>query len=87
MPKTNHAGATYYGHEGVVEDANGKLSQLDSSRNLDGSVVDGFESEDREPSDEEAPEVQQADPTGVSTVDREDEEEPAPKKHVTNRRR
>lgn len=65
MPKTTHAGASYFGHEGVVEDANGKLSQLDSARNVDGTVVDGFESENRDIEDvpNESP---VADPTGVT---------------------
>lgn len=56
MPKTNDAtGATYAGYEGVVEHAGGfgstrpgGLSQLDPSREVDGSVTEGFESEERE---------------------------------------
>lgn len=56
MPKTNDAtGATYAGFEGVVEHAGGfgstrpgGLSQLDPNREVDGSVVEGFESEERE---------------------------------------
>lgn len=48
MPKKSMVSATYAGHEGIVEDARDNLHQLDPSRNLDGSVVEGFESEDRE---------------------------------------
>ncbi len=63
MPKTNDAsGATYEGHEGVVEHAGGYastrrpdgLSELDPSRNLDGTVVEGFESDEREIEDRDA---------------------------------
>lgn len=61
MPKTNDAtGATYAGYEGVVEHAGGfgstrpgGLSQLDPSREVDGSVTEGFESEEREIEDRE----------------------------------
>jgi len=53
MPKTNHAGSTYYGHEGIVDHADGKLSQLDPSINYDGTVVDNFESDERELIDRE----------------------------------
>jgi hypothetical protein len=69
MPKTNYAGATYAGHEGIVENAVGELSQLDPSRNVDGSVVDGFESDERE-LDEREEVAPYADPTGVSVVDK-----------------
>ncbi len=54
MPKTNAGGATYHGHSGIVADGEGKLSELDPSRNVDGSVVEGFESEDRELTDRDA---------------------------------
>lgn len=53
MPKTSHAGSTYYGQEGHVVDAEGKVSELDPSRNADGSVVDGFDSEERDLSDDD----------------------------------
>jgi len=63
MPKSNHGGATYYGNEGIVEDANGRLSQLDPSRNVDGSVVDGFESDERDLSPvEDAPVEKEEEP-------------------------
>lgn len=68
MPKTNYGGATYAGHTGIVENAAGELSELDPSRNVDGSVVDGYESEDRDLKDEDRPEVQQADPNGVHPI-------------------
>lgn len=49
MPKTNDAsGATFYGHEGIVQAANGRLDQVDPSRNPDGSIVEGFESDERD---------------------------------------
>ncbi len=48
MPKTNHEGSTYYGADGLVDHADGKVSQLDPSRNVDGGVVDGFESDERD---------------------------------------
>ena len=86
MPKTNHAGATYFGHEGVVENAVGELSQLHPSRNLDGSVVDGYESEDQDLADREEANPQ-ADPTGVrlsEDVEAErDEAEPDEKQEPT----
>lgn len=47
MPKKSLERATWYGNEGLVVDANDKLHELDSARNLDGSVVDGFESDER----------------------------------------
>jgi hypothetical protein len=61
MPKTNDAsGATYYGHEGIVEHAGGAgstrpggLSEVDHARNLDGTVIAGYESEEREVEDRE----------------------------------
>lgn len=81
MPKTNVNGATYAGNDGIVEDAVGRLSQLDPSRNLDGSVVDGFESDEREI---EADDVQEkdlrADSTTVTPITEDDdasEDEPA----------
>lgn len=48
MPKTNAGGATYAGHEGLVVDGEGKVSELDPSRNADGTVVDGYESDERD---------------------------------------
>jgi hypothetical protein len=49
MPKKSEAtGATYQGHEGIVEDANQRLWEVDPSRNVDGTVVDGFESDERQ---------------------------------------
>jgi hypothetical protein len=48
MPKINQAGATYYGQEGLVTNGDGVISQLDPSRNADGTVVDGYESDERE---------------------------------------
>lgn len=54
MPKTNdNTGATYAGQEGIVEHADGSLSELDPSRNVDGSPVDGFQSDEDETPDEE----------------------------------
>jgi hypothetical protein len=62
MPKTNDAtGATYAGYEGVVEHAGGRgassrpggLSQLDPSREVDGKLTEGFESDERDISDRE----------------------------------
>lgn len=48
MPKIDAQGnATAYGMEGIVENAEGGLSELDPSRNVDGSTVDGFESDER----------------------------------------
>ncbi len=59
MPKANHGGATFYGYEGVVLDSHDRPSELDPSRNVDGSVVEGFESDERDLTDRkdgEAPE-------------------------------
>jgi hypothetical protein len=59
MPKKSEAtGATFAGHEGIVEDANQRLWEVDPSRNADGTVVDGFESDERDissPNDPNAP--------------------------------
>lgn len=52
MPKANNAGATYYGMEGHVEDAHARVSELDPSRNADGTVVDNLESDERAFDDE-----------------------------------
>lgn len=42
MPKTNdETGASYEGHEGVVSHADGRLSEVNPERNLDGSLIDG----------------------------------------------
>ncbi len=73
MPKTNDpGGATYFGYEGVVEHAGGRgstrpggLSELDPNLNVDGTVVDGFESEDRDLKGEEREDVR-PDPRGVA---------------------
>lgn len=56
MPKTSDyakhteqgGGATFDGHAGIVSHADGRLSELDPSVNLDGTVVDGYESQERE---------------------------------------
>lgn len=74
MPKTSESGATYYGHEGLVEDGQGKVSELDPSRNADGSVVEGFESDERELDDRDAGEAA----TEVQPVDAPKEDLDAP---------
>jgi hypothetical protein len=58
MPKVSASGAaTAYGQEGIVRNAEGGLSELDPSRNLDGTPVDGFTSDERDLSNaEERPE-------------------------------
>jgi hypothetical protein len=49
MPKIAANGsATAYGQEGVVQGADGQLWELDPSRNLDGTTVDGYESDERD---------------------------------------
>lgn len=49
MPKiASNGSATAYGQEGIVKDAAGQLWELDPSRNLDGTAVDGFESDERD---------------------------------------
>lgn len=56
MPKKSEAtGATFAGHEGIVEDANQRLWEVDPSRNVDGTVVNGFESDERDISNPEDP--------------------------------
>lgn len=53
MPKVSGSGnASAYGQEGHIVGADGVLSELDPSRNVDGSVVDGYTS-DEEPAGEE----------------------------------
>jgi hypothetical protein len=47
MPKINNVGPTFYGTEGLAVDGNQVIHQLDPSRNVDGSVVEGFESDER----------------------------------------
>lgn len=83
MPKTNDAtGATYEGHEGIVEHAGGRgstrpggLSEVDPNRELDGSVVEGYESEDREIEDREgaAPAEPRLQETGEEEAETRDE--------------
>jgi hypothetical protein len=53
--KSEGTGATYAGHEGHVEDANQRLWEVDPSRNVDGTVVDGFESDERDISNPDEP--------------------------------
>ena len=54
MPKIAANGAaTAYGQEGVVQSATGELWELDPSRNLDGTAVDGYASDERDLSDAE----------------------------------
>ncbi len=58
MPKKSEGtGATFEGHEGIVQDAAQQLWEVDPSRNLDGTVREGFESEDRDISSPANPEV------------------------------
>lgn len=58
MPKVSASGqATAYGLEGIVRNAEGNLSELDPSRNLDGTAVDGFESDERDDLKDEKREV------------------------------
>lgn len=62
MPKINAAGQpSYAGATGVVENAAGEKHELDPSRNLDGSRVDGYTNED-----ETAAEPEHADGTEQS---------------------
>jgi hypothetical protein len=90
MPKTNDVtGATYEGHEGIVEHAGGRgstrlggLSEVDPSRELNGSVVEGFESDEREIEEREGgapaePQLLPAEPDRESKPLEETEEEPA----------
>lgn len=51
MPKKNHESATAAGYEGHVLDARDNVHELDPSRNVDGTVVDGYESDERDLSD------------------------------------
>jgi hypothetical protein len=92
MPKTAANGsATMAGGEGVVQDAEGGRWQLDPSRNLDGSTVDGFESDEREV-DEEHPtpgfgEQPQLQPQPADEpAEQEREEKPAPKSYQRNKK-
>lgn len=49
MAKINSDGEpSQFGAQGIVRDATGALHEVDPSRNLDGTAVDGFESEDRD---------------------------------------
>jgi len=49
MGKINARGeATAAGMTGIVQNAEGKLSELDPSRRLDGTPVDGYESDERD---------------------------------------
>jgi len=48
MPKTSDTnGATHAGMQGIVQAATGRLDEVDPSLNADGSVKDGFESDER----------------------------------------
>lgn len=80
MPKTNDAtGATYQGVQGVVQAATGRLDEVDPSLNLDGTVKDGYESDERPDlgQDGEEREVLTAD-DDLSTVKDEPTDQPAP---------
>jgi type IV secretory pathway VirB10-like protein len=50
MPKATHAGATYYGEQGHVEDALGRLHELDPTKDVYGADTPGLDTtgEDRE---------------------------------------
>jgi len=55
MPKIGPTGQpSVYGQQGIVKSADGTLYEVDPSRNLDGTVVAGFESDER-PDLEDAP--------------------------------
>jgi hypothetical protein len=103
MPKTAANGsATMAGGEGVVQDAEGGRWQLDPSRNLDGSTVDGFESDEREVDEEhptpgfgeqpqlqpqpEEDEPQPVDEPSIEPAEQEREEKPAPKSYQRNKK-
>ena len=48
MPKTSDTnGATHAGMQGIVQAATGRLDEVDPSLNADGTVKDGFESDER----------------------------------------
>ncbi len=70
MPKANANGATYYGVEGHVLDSHDRVSELDPSRNVDGTVVDNFESDERDMEDRPAGEY----PAEVTSTERDDDE-------------
>ena len=53
MPTISQAGPTSAGYEGHVLDGAGKVHELDPSRNVDGTVVDGYESDERQLEDRE----------------------------------
>lgn len=58
MPKiASNGSATAYGMQGIVRDAEGHLWELDPSRNVDGSTVADFESDERPHLKDEAREV------------------------------
>lgn len=68
-PKINEAGAaSFYGNEGHVTNAVGAVSELDPSRNADGSVVDGYESDERE-IEEREPGQHADEPTTLAPAD------------------
>lgn len=55
MPKINpDSNASAEGMEGIVTHATGKLSELDPSRDVDGSVYPEFESDERELEDHDS---------------------------------
>lgn len=73
MPKTNDGGgATYAGFTGVVEHADGRLSELDPERNLDGTLVEGEHPDHAEGEEREGA---FADPTGVRPIETEEQTE------------
>lgn len=79
MPKKSEAtGATYQGHEGIVEDANQRLWEVDPSRNANGTVVDGFESDERDISSPDDPALpgRASDDLAVSESDEDGQEKP-----------
>lgn len=103
MPKTAANGsASMAGGEGIVQDAQDGRWQLDPSRNLDGSAVDGYESDEREideeqptpglfeaprPIDTPAEQEPQESPAEEHQQEREQEEKPAPKPYQRSNKR
>lgn len=61
MPKVSGSGnASAYGQEGHIVGADGVLSELDPSHNVDGSRVEGYESEPAGGQEESAEEGEQS---------------------------
>lgn len=76
MPKIDAEGRpSYAGQEGLVTNAVGEVHQVDPSRNVDGSRVDGYESEDRTVEDRDDTDAPVGGSTEISATETDEQRE------------